>query len=47
MIVTLSANYFTDDIFSIDEISIYDGEWNENIYAVSGEVMDSVSIIKF
>ncbi|CAH1119570.1 unnamed protein product [Phaedon cochleariae] len=31
-----------NDIFGIDEISIYDGEWNENVYAVSGEVVDSV-----
>ncbi|XP_019871906.2 complement component 1 Q subcomponent-binding protein, mitochondrial isoform X2 [Aethina tumida] len=30
-----------NDIFGIDEISIYDGEWNENTYAVSGEVIDS------
>lgn len=34
---------FLDDIFGLDEISIYEGDWNENIYAVSGEVLDSVS----
>lgn len=32
-----------DDIFGIDEISIYEGEWDENVYSVSGEVLDSVS----
>lgn len=30
-----------NDVFGIDELSIYEGEWNENIYAVSGEVIDS------
>ncbi|KAF2880950.1 hypothetical protein ILUMI_25231 [Ignelater luminosus] len=30
-----------NDIFGIDEVSIYDGEWNENVYSVSGEVVDS------
>ncbi|KAL3275467.1 hypothetical protein HHI36_020227 [Cryptolaemus montrouzieri] len=30
-----------NDIFGIDEISIYEGDWNENVYAVSGEVVDS------
>lgn len=33
------------DIFKLDEISIYEGEWNENVYAVSGEVVDSVSCV--
>ncbi|XP_022920012.1 complement component 1 Q subcomponent-binding protein, mitochondrial isoform X2 [Onthophagus taurus] len=30
-----------DDIFGIDEVSIYSGSWNEQVYAVSGEVIDS------
>lgn len=30
-----------NDVFGIDEISIYDGDWHENVYAVSGEVVDS------
>lgn len=30
-----------NDIFGIDEISIFDGDWNENVYSVSGEVVDS------
>ncbi|XP_044259092.1 complement component 1 Q subcomponent-binding protein, mitochondrial [Tribolium madens] len=29
------------DIFGVDELSIYDGAWNENVYAVSGEVLDT------
>lgn len=32
-----------NDIFAIDEMSIYEGEWNDNVYAVSGEVLDGVS----
>lgn len=38
------STFFADDIFGLDEISIYNGDWNENVYAVSGEVVDSVSI---
>lgn len=30
-----------NDVFGIDEISIYEGDWHENVYAVSGEVVDS------
>lgn len=30
-----------NDIFGIDEISIYNGDWNENVYAVSGDIVDS------
>ncbi|XP_014240636.1 complement component 1 Q subcomponent-binding protein, mitochondrial isoform X4 [Cimex lectularius] len=30
----------TDDLFSIDEVVMYDGEWKESNYAVSGEVID-------
>ncbi|KAB0792681.1 hypothetical protein PPYR_14640 [Photinus pyralis] len=30
-----------NDIFGIDEVSIYNGDWNENVYSVSGEVIDS------
>ncbi|KAF7273476.1 complement C1q binding protein P32 [Rhynchophorus ferrugineus] len=40
----VSANEQDDgynDTFGVDEISIYNGEWNENVYSVSGEVLDS------
>ncbi|KAK5639750.1 hypothetical protein RI129_010561 [Pyrocoelia pectoralis] len=30
-----------NDIFGIDEVSIYNGDWNDNVYSVSGEVIDS------
>lgn len=36
-------SFVPDDIFGIDEISIYEGEWDDNVYSVSGEVLDSVS----
>lgn len=29
-----------NDIFGIDELSIFKGEWNEKTYAVSGDVLD-------
>lgn len=28
------------DIFGIDEITIYEGEWNDKKYAVAGDVLD-------
>lgn len=34
----------SDDAFGLDELSIYNGEWNENVYSVSGEVLDSVRV---
>ncbi|KAK4872892.1 hypothetical protein RN001_014921 [Aquatica leii] len=30
-----------NDVFGIDEVSIYNGDWKENVYSVSGEVIDS------
>lgn len=30
-----------NDGYGIDELSIYNGDWNENVYSVSGEVLDS------
>ncbi|XP_053609562.1 complement component 1 Q subcomponent-binding protein, mitochondrial isoform X1 [Plodia interpunctella] len=29
-----------NDIFGIDEITIYKGEWNDKVYAVAGDVLD-------
>lgn len=29
-----------NDIFSIDEITLYEGEWHDKIYAVVGDVLD-------
>lgn len=29
-----------NDVFSIDEITLYEGEWNEKVYAVAGDVLD-------
>lgn len=34
----------TDDIFGIDEITLYDGEHSEKVYSVAGEILDGVSI---
>lgn len=33
-----------DDIFGIDEVTFYEGEWKDSNYAVSGEVLDGVSL---
>lgn len=29
-----------NDVFGIDELTIYDGEWSEKVYAVAGDVLD-------
>ncbi|KAL1140775.1 hypothetical protein AAG570_000705, partial [Ranatra chinensis] len=31
---------FFSDLFTIDEVSLYEGDWKDNKYAVSGEVLD-------
>lgn len=36
-----------DDIFGIDEMTIYQGEWNDKVYAVAGDVLDGVSFSLF
>lgn len=33
----------SDDIFCIDEISLYEGESTDNIYVAEGEIIDGVS----
>jgi hypothetical protein len=35
----------SDDIFGIDEVTIFKGEWNDKSYAVAGDVLDGVSCI--
>lgn len=29
-----------NDVFAIDELTIYEGEWSEKVYAVAGDVLD-------
>ncbi|XP_033153012.1 complement component 1 Q subcomponent-binding protein, mitochondrial [Drosophila mauritiana] len=29
-----------NDVFSIDEMAIFEGEWNDKVYAVAGDVLD-------
>ncbi|KAJ2937988.1 hypothetical protein O0L34_g14442 [Tuta absoluta] len=29
-----------NDIFGIDEVTLYEGEWNDKVYAVAGDVLD-------
>uniref|UniRef100_A0A1B6CV40 Complement component 1 Q subcomponent-binding protein, mitochondrial n=1 Tax=Clastoptera arizonana TaxID=38151 RepID=A0A1B6CV40_9HEMI len=31
---------YTDDIFGIDELALYEGEWKDSNYAVAGDVLD-------
>jgi len=31
---------FADDIFAIDEVTLYEGEWNDKKYAVAGDILD-------
>lgn len=39
-------NFFNsiDDIYGIDEVTFYNGEWEDKNYAVAGDVLDGVSI---
>lgn len=37
--------YVSDDIFGIDELTIFDGEHVEKNYAVAGDVLDGVRIL--
>lgn len=30
------------DVFGINELTIYEGEWNEATYCVSGDILDGV-----
>lgn len=34
---------FADDVFGIDEFTIFDGAWEDKNYAVAGDVLDGVS----
>ncbi|KAI5631190.1 mitochondrial glycoprotein domain-containing protein [Phthorimaea operculella] len=29
-----------NDVFGIDEVTLYEGEWNDKVYAVAGDVLD-------
>lgn len=40
---TFKIYAFLDDIFGIDEITLFDGEWEEKNYSVAGEILDGVS----
>ena len=31
---------FTEDIFIIEEVTMYEGEWAEKNYAVAGDILD-------
>jgi len=36
-------NYFTEDIFHIDEVTIYESKYSDNKYALAGDTLDAVS----
>lgn len=38
-------NSISDDIFGIDEVTIFNGEWSDKTYAVAGDVLDGVSSV--
>ena len=29
-----------DDLFAIDEVTLFEGEWNDKKYAVAGDILD-------
>ena len=38
-------NLISDDIFGIDEVTVFSGEWSDKTYAVAGDVLDGVSLV--
>lgn len=42
MFVGLWITFFLD-AFGINELTMYEGEWNEEVYCVSGDILDGVS----
>ena len=35
---------FSDDIFTIDELAVFEGKHNDQTYAVAGDILDGVSV---
>ena len=35
-----NRSYFVEDNFAIDEVTLFDGDWNEKKYAVAGDILD-------
>ena len=33
-------SFKTEDVFTIDEVTMYEGEWTEKNYAVAGDILD-------
>lgn len=38
---------FTDEVFHIDEVTIYENKYSDNKYALAGDTLDAVSSIIF
>lgn len=37
------TNDFTEDVFHIDEVTIYENKYSDNKYALAGDTLDAVS----
>jgi len=35
--------YFTEDVFHIDEVTIYKNKYSDNKYALAGDTLDAVN----
>lgn len=35
--------FFTEDVFNIDEVTIYENKFSDNKYALAGDTLDAVS----
>jgi len=46
-LIPIVAYYVSDDLFGINEVTLYKGEWSDKNYAVAGDVLDGVSLSKF
>lgn len=40
--ISYGYDYFTDDVFHIDEVTIYKNKYSDNKYALAGDTLDAV-----
>lgn len=41
------SHNFTDEVFHIDEVTIYENKYSDNKYALAGDTLDAVSSLIF
>ena len=44
MFILYNPFFSTDDLIEISEVALYKGDYSEQVYLVSGQMMDGVSV---